>query len=317
MVREPGASHLNPVSRAGTIAYVLWRLSRPSQVALIGLVYALGIAVASGHGFDVTHRSILIGVLGLLPVAVSVHYANEFADYETDALTTRTPFSGGSGALIDTGLPRRFALVAAVAAGILAVFSLVVLSRTLSPTAVALLTVIVIAGWQYSVGPFRLAWRGLGEVTNAALGGVLLPLYGYAVVTGTVTVEAALTTIPFVLVVFVNLLETTWPDRAADAAVGKRTLATRWSRTRLRAVYILGSLLAGLSVLALAGTVLPVRLSVLTLCAMGGLVWGSHRFTRRETPFPAVVTMVLVALVMTGGWFYEAGFGLSFLRSFI
>lgn len=69
-------------------------------------------------------------------------------------------------------------------------------------------TTVLPVGWQYSVEPLRFAWNGLGEATNAVLGGVVLPLYGFSVVTDRVTLDAALATVPFALVVFVNLLET-------------------------------------------------------------------------------------------------------------
>ncbi|ELZ33200.1 prenyltransferase [Halorubrum tebenquichense] len=215
-----------------TVLVALWRMSRPAQIALIALVYALGVAIALGRGATVDPADVGIGLAVLVPVAASVHYANEYADAETDALTDRTPFSGGSGALAETGLPRRLALRAAVGSAAIGLLLLAWAAgplgrRPLSAVHAVLLGGILLVGWQYSVGPLRLAWRGLGEVTNAALGGIALPLYGFAVVTGELTLDAVLATAPFALVVFVNLLETQWPDRRADAAVGKQTLATR------------------------------------------------------------------------------------------
>jgi len=49
----------------------------------------------------------------IFPISMSIHYANEYADHDTDALTKRAPFSGGSGALPESGLPPHAALVAA------------------------------------------------------------------------------------------------------------------------------------------------------------------------------------------------------------
>ena len=287
----------------------LWRMSRPAQLALITLVYALGVAMAFGRGAEAEVGVVAVGLAALLPTAASVHYANEYADAETDALTDRTPFSGGSGALVESGLPRSLALRAAVASGAVGVALLVagaapVGGRVLGAFPAALLAAILLVGWQYSVRPLRLAWTGLGEVTNAVLGGVALPLYGFAVVTGGVTVAAALATVPFALVVFVNLLETQWPDRCADAAVGKRTLATRWSAGRLRLAYGLGTIAAAGFAVALAflGAVFPRAVTLGTVLPMVGLIPGYYRFTRHEEPLPAVVTMVLVAAGSTIGW---------------
>ena len=310
-VSEPGPRHGGtdgePERRVVLVA--LWRMSRPAQLALIALVYALGVAMAFGRGAEAEAGAVAVGLAALLPTAASVHYANEYADAETDALTDRTPFSGGSGALVESGLPRSLALRAAIASGAVGVALLVagvapVGGRMLGAVPAAVLVGILLAGWQYSVRPLRLAWNGLGEATNAALGGVALPLYGFAVVTGGVTVAAALATLPFALVVFVNLLETQWPDRRADAAVGKDTLATRWSADRLRLAYGLGGLTAAGSAVALAlsGDVFPRLVALGTVLPMVGLVPGYYRFTRRETPLPAVVTMVLVAAGSTVGW---------------
>jgi len=298
-----------------TLFAALWRMSRPAQLALIALVYALGVAMAFGRGVTPDAATVTVGLGVVLPIAASIHYANEYADAETDALTDRTAFSGGSGALADAGLPRRFALYAAVASGSagLALLAWAVAplgGRPLSPIHAVLFGGILVLGWQYSVGPLRLAWRGAGEVTNAVLGGVVLPVSGFAVATGRVSVAAVLATVPFALVVFVNLLETQWPDRRADAAVGKRTLATRWSSRRLRVAYGLGSLAAAGSTVVLVGRVFPSAVGTATLLPMLGLAVGYRRFTRHEEPFPAVVTMVVVATATTATWL---GVGAGFI----
>lgn len=90
-------------------------MSRPGQLLLVGVVYLLGVVIAAGHCVALTAVDVVAGLLVLLPVAASVYFANEYADHETDALTTRTPFSGGSGALLLTDVDRRVALRAALA----------------------------------------------------------------------------------------------------------------------------------------------------------------------------------------------------------
>ena len=216
-------------------AWALWVASRPAQLLLVVTVYALGVVVAVARGAPLKERSLLAGLVVLLPTAAGIHYTNEYADHDTDALTERTPFSGGSGALQATGLPRRLmstAAVAALTAGVgLAGAALAV--GLLPARAVAILVGSALVGVQYSVGPLALARRGLGELANAALGGVALPCYGAAVVGG-LGRAVVLAALPFALLVFVNLLETGWPDRRADADVGKDTLAVRWPSRRLR-----------------------------------------------------------------------------------
>jgi 1,4-dihydroxy-2-naphthoate octaprenyltransferase len=286
---------------------VLWAASRPSQLLLIAGVYALGVKIATVSGATLSAPALAVGLAALLPVAASVHYANEYADYETDALTERTPFSGGSGALPASGLDRRIVLRAAV--GTLAFGAVLaaagVALGVLSLPALVLLAVIAVFGWQYSVGPLKLAWRGWGELDNAALGGLALPVYGAAVVGGPLD-RVALASIPFFLVVLLNLFATQWPDRTADAAVGKNTLAVQWSRGRLRLAYSAIVGLAALSVLALQPTILPRPVALASAVATPLLVVGALGYTKRHVPWPTVSAMVLLALAQFVAWCWVA-----------
>ena len=286
-----------------TVAWALWAMSRPAQLLLVAVVYLLGVVIAAGNGVNLAPVDVVAGLAVLVPVAASVHYANEYADVETDRQTTRTPFSGGSGALPATDLDRKLALRAAFASLAIGLGGAVwCLTHGLSPPSLAVLTAGAVFGWAYSLPPLALAWRGLGEVDNAALGGLLLPLYGFAVAADRVALDPILACVPFVALVFANMLETQWPDRHADGAVGKETLAVRWSATRLRALYLLAVVTAMLSLPLLAGSVLPPLVAWSSFVVVPLLAWGSLRFTRREVPLPAVVAMVLLAVVQLVTW---------------
>jgi 1,4-dihydroxy-2-naphthoate octaprenyltransferase len=298
------------VARLRTVLEVLWAASRPPQLALIAGVYALGSTVAIADGAPTDPVAFLGGIAAVLVVATSVHYANEYADHETDRLTDPTPFSGGSQALPRTGLSPTVPL----RAGVVSLFAGLLLAGAclyqghLAATAAVLLGTIAVLGWQYSVGPLRLAWNGLGEATNAALGGLFLPVYGYAVLSGTVGVRPLLAFVPFFALVFCNLLATTWPDRQADAEVGKATLATRLPPGQLRLGYAAGTILAGgsLVVLVLSGVV-PVVVAAASVPSVPFVVWGYHRYTRHRGPFPTVAAMVSLAAGQLVGWAIVAG----------
>ena len=293
-----------------TVLRALFEMSRPDQLLLMALLYATGVLVALVGGATVNPLPVVTGFLLFLPVAVSVHYANEYADYETDRLTTPTPFSGGSGALVRTDLPRGLALRAAVAALVVAAVAVGVVvgverggGTALAPdaTAVGLLSLIAVLGWQYSLPPLALAWHGWGELDNALLGGVLLPVYAVAVA-GEVRLASVLAFLPFGCVVFVNLLATTWPDRRADAAVGKATLATRLSAGRLRWLYAGGLLASGVSMAAVHGGAVPAVVCWASLLAAPLLLWGLLAYTRQRSPFPTVAGMVVLAGAQFVGW---------------
>ena len=303
---DDGAGRPPPPSLAGA-AVAVWRMARPSQLLLIVAVYALGVAIAVGLGATLQPTVVLAGLAALLPVAASVHFANEYADYETDALTsrvsTRTPFSGGSGALHEAGLPRSVAqdatLVAGVVGGVVA--GGLALGGALPPTALVALVLIALLGWGYSLPPVALSRRGLGEVDNAVLGGLLLPHYGAATVAPpSLAVCYAVT--PFTLLVFANLLATQWPDRWADAFTGKYTLPTRWSPGRLRRVHLATVVLAFVVLAGLTGRVLPPTVTLASLVAVPFAVWGVATFTRDEQPFPTVAAMVTMAVAQLLAW---------------
>jgi 1,4-dihydroxy-2-naphthoate octaprenyltransferase len=295
------------------LALVGFKSSRPQQLLLIVGLYALGIKIALEHGATPSADTLAAGLAALLPVSASVHYVNEYADYETDALTDRTPFSGGSGALQETGLPRSVTLWAgslALAAGtVLTAFFL--LTDTLPRDAAVLLVVSAVLGWQYSVPPLALVRRGVGEIDNALLGGLLLPVYGAAVAGGRLA-PVALAVVPFTLVVFLNLLEVHWPDREADAAAGKRTLVVRWPSARLRATYAAVAATAALALLALTPlgvwpasplpTPIPVPVAVASFAVAPLVAWGWLGYTRRHLPWPSVAAMVGLAAVQFLAW---------------
>lgn len=280
-------------------------MTRPPQLLLVTVVALLGVAVARAGGADPTPVPVATGLAVLLAAAASIHLANEYADHETDARTVRTPFSGGSGALAATGLPRTLALRAArVTAGLaLAGGGLGTAAGIVPLPAFALLAAGLVGGWAYSVGPAPLAWRGLGEAANAVLGGLLLPLYGLTLAGGPLDTRAVLASVPLTLVVGANLLATTWPDRAADASVGKRTLATRWSPGRLRLSYALlaAGAIALLLVQGALGTV-PPAVAIAGLTATPLLVVGLVAYTVRRSPLPTVAAMLWLIVAQLAAW---------------
>ena len=287
---------------AWTMAWVLWQAARPAQLLLIALVYAMGASLAFAETGRRPVRTHAVGLTAMGLVAASVHYANEYADAETDRLTDRTPFSGGSGALPRTGLSRTVVLAAgavALAAG--SALVAVTAGGALPRLSVWLLAAVAVLGWQYSVGPLAFAWRGLGELVNAVLGGLLLPVYAASVATGRVTLSAVAACLPFAIVVFLNLLDTTWPDRRADAAVGKRTLATRWSTGRLRGAYWVGVVTFAAATVALA-TTLPSAVWAVTAGVLPVLAYAGSRYTADESPAPTVAAMVALAVAQTAAW---------------
>lgn len=287
-----------------TIA-ALWAMARPLIMLSVFLVYIAGVLIARAYDFEFDWETFWWGFAALLLIALSTHYANEYADYETDAITDPTMYSGGSGAIKNLGVPRVLALQAAWASLILGIIvsAIGLALDTLNPAALLMLGIIAVFGWMYSLPPLKLAWRGWGELDNAILGGVVLHLYGFAIVSREVTLEVALITVPFTMLNFTNLLATTWADREADAQVGKNTLATFVPVPRLRALYTAVVIGAYALLLILALTVLPVEVALGSLLAIPLLIWGWFTYTRIHNPYPTSNAMVLLLLGQMVAWY--------------
>jgi 1,4-dihydroxy-2-naphthoate octaprenyltransferase len=286
-------------------ARALVAMARPDQVPLVMLVFTAGLLLGLSRADRTTIRSpdLTVAALLLLAAAVAVHWANEAADAASDARSVRTAFSGGRGALARSGLPAAvplrlslaLAIVVSVASGVALGVGL------LGPVAACLLLAGLVGGLAYSLPPVAAMRRGWGEVLNTSLGAVALPLFGVAVARGRIDVPDAVAFLPFAALTLCSVMATAWPDRAADANTGRRTLQVRWPAARLRRLH------ASIAVGWLAATVLvvgmgaaPATAAVSGLLVLPFVILGTRHYTRRDVPWPSVAAMVGSIAVTAG-----------------
>jgi len=278
-------------------------MTRPTQIALIIVIALNGVLLATWRapgslddGLGVAVAALLLTVL----TAVAVHLANEAADHETDRLTERTQFSGGSGALEASGLDPRAPLAIGLAVAVVVVVVAIAATATglLVPVAAVLLLLGLVGGLAYSLPPLEVMRRGWGEPFNALLGSLLLPLFTLAAVAGTVALLDAIAFLPFFFVTLASVMATAWPDRAADAATGKVTMQVRFAPATLRRVHLLasGAFVVATFVATAAGA---MPLSLAGLLVLPWLVVGISRYTRTESPLANVSAMVGLTLITT------------------
>jgi 1,4-dihydroxy-2-naphthoate polyprenyltransferase len=272
------------------------------------LAYSLGTAMGYGqHGvFDWG----LFG-LGLLITELTnlaAHYADEYADVDTDSLTRRTVFSGGSGVLPAKILSPAWALGAAVTFAILSagLTAWAIFSGFLTLYAGWIVGVGLFGGWFYSMPPLAFERRGLGELDNALLGAVLMPLMGYTVQTGRPDLGAGLALLPTFFMVLVGLLAAHWPDCAADAAVGRRTLTGMLGSYASAAHKLFITLAYGLTLL-LAGRALPYPVVIATLLTLPAGLWAARSFGRQDSPVPSSLAMAFFIAAGAAGWMLAPG----------
>jgi 1,4-dihydroxy-2-naphthoate polyprenyltransferase len=272
------------------------------------LAYSLGAAMGYGqHGvFDWG----LFG-LGLLITELtnlSAHYADEYADVDTDSLTRRTVFSGGSGMLPAGLLSPAWAIGAAATLAILSagLTAWAILTGSLTLYAGWIVGVGLFGGWFYSMPPLAFERRGLGELDNALLGAVFMPLMGYTVQTGRPDLGAGMALLPTFFMVLVGLLAAHWPDRAADAAVGRRTL-TGMLGSYVSVFHKLFIAFAYGLTLLLAGRALPYPVVIATLLTLPAGLWAARSFGRQDSPVPSSLAMAFFIAAGAAGWMLAPG----------
>ena len=282
--------------------FALWGMVRPLIMLSVILVYGAGTLVARVDGYRVDTLAFWWGLVALLLVSASIHYTNEYADFETDALTQATLYSGGSGVLPSGIVPRSFALSAAWVSLILGLLVALggIFASILPNLIFPLLLLGAFWGWMYSLPPLKLAWNGWGELDNALLGGMLLPLFGYVAQTGKIEMGVLLAFLPFTLFVFINLLATTWADREADSEVGKYTLATRVPIPRLQVLYLSVAIIA----FTLVPLVVPKTVALAGFLAFPLVVVGAFRYTRIHSPAPTTNAMIVYLLTQMVAWYF-------------
>ena len=292
-----------PKSNLLTQILSIIKLARPLILLSTFSAWLLGVAISFGLGFEFKPYSFCIGLSSMLLAASSIHFVNEYADYETDALTKRTAYSGGSG-IIQTGNITRqsvlhYAVITALAALTLQVFAVIYGCQTWET--ILILIIGTIGGWIYSLPP-SLAWRGLGEAWNTLLVAWLLPFYGFVQMSRTTDTWVLWAVLPVTFLAFNNLLGVTWSDRAADQAVGKKTLATRLEPSTLRTLYLICAIL---SFAALLITDYPPPVFALSLIAYPLSAMGWRGYTKKEGAgwtVSATHTLIVAQIV---AWIYH------------
>ena len=274
------------------------------------IAYLVGAIVAAGTASIATAGAFWAGFGFIAFLEAATVLSNEYVDYETDRRNTFAgPFTGGSRVLVDGELGFRSVAAGAIVAGLLATVSgLIAISigagDPVELAAVSLGLAVLALG--YTLPPLKLSYRTLGELDVAVTHSLGVLLLGYVVAGGTVTDPTPwLVSLPFVLAVVPSITLAGVPDRSADRAVGKRTIAARFGFDVAAAVAAGAAILAVATALAMkwGGLVdvygLGIYLAVPHAAIVVWLVLG--RVRGLDAPRRIDVTMVTALTFIT--WF--------------
>ena len=238
--------------------------TRPGFLSAVALPVLLGTVLGAklGGGFDSVGFALALASSVLVTGAANV--LNDVYDDLSGADPANAarvyPFTGGSrfiqnGIMSRSAMARWGALLAAIAAALGVLLALHAGGMVLVFGAVGLGL-----GIAYSMPPFRLSGRGLGELAVAVAFGVL-PVTGACwLQTGMLSPQAVIVSLAVAAWVANILLMNEGPDIRADAAAGKRTLAVRLGAPAARQLQIgLHTAAAGITVGGIAtGALHPI-----------------------------------------------------------
>lgn len=197
-------------------------------MALVPVVVLLGWACAAYSNAPLASLDISLVLVAALAAHIAVNTLNEYEDFRSglDALTQRTPFSGGSGALQAYPDKAHYALLSCITSitvllGI-GVYLWVSRGAAILPIGIAgLLIIIAYTRWLTRSPLLCLLAPGLGF-------GPLMVLGCYWVLTGEYAVLPLLASLPVLFLCSNLLLINQFPDQEADRLSGRRHLLIRY-----------------------------------------------------------------------------------------
>lgn len=272
------------------------------------LPFLAGAFFALLRGADVTLAQFLLGYSAMACAHLSTNYSNDVFDADADRFGEVSPISGGSGVLVQEPSLKSYAK--GFALGLMALsIAIGWIFLTIYSFPIYFLVFGVagnLIGWYYTAPPIRLAYRGLGEVTNMITFGLLMPGSGYFVAMGTLDLPFFLFSIPFFLYGLVFITSVEMPDREGDIAGGKPTLIVRKGRLFGFGLIALAAFVASCTTVffAFEGLFSPLNfwpVVLISFIPLGIALWGfRHRCVERIPALRYVQANILGYLLFTG-----------------
>ncbi len=220
----------------------VWRVVDPKITLASAASLFLGTSAAARDG-KLAIGWLVLTVLGIFLLEAAKNMSGEIFDWDsgTDARVApedRSPFSGGKRVLVDALMTRWQAAVVAFllyafggAVGLaIAIHEPRVLWLGLAGAAIAFF---------YHAPPFKLSYRGFGEIAVLLAYGPMILCGAYLVQRAVVPLWLLHLALPLGIMIAAFLFVNEMPDAAADAASNKRTIVVRLGKRRASRAFAL------------------------------------------------------------------------------
>ncbi len=187
----------------------------------------LGAAVAFTYNRAFNPPYFFLTLIGVVSLHAGGNMLNDYFDYKSGAdiiNETPTPFSGGSRVLVDELLKPQSILQATVLSIAIGLGIGSFLALKFGYIIIVLGIMGVICGILYSAPPFKLAYRGLGEVVVGIAFGPLIVIGSYYVQTQTLSQKAIVASMPIAFLIAAVLYINEFPDYKPDKKAGKNQI---------------------------------------------------------------------------------------------
>jgi 1,4-dihydroxy-2-naphthoate octaprenyltransferase len=200
-------------------------------MALIG--YTMGVLVAYGITREFNLTRYILGYIFLFLVQLSTVFTNNYYDYDSDRINRNSSvFTGGSRTLVEGKIT-----ISELKKGIIiSLFAILILSIVLLLNAGkerviqtgVFMCIGLLLGLGYTVPPLKLCYRGLGEFDVGLFFSFYVIHFGYILQRETWSARLLWWLgIPLFFSTFAAITLSGIPDRRADQAVSKQTIAVR------------------------------------------------------------------------------------------
>lgn len=294
-----------PQDRRTAFAQGVWRLVDP-KIALASFVpFVAGAAAAHLGGATIDPFIALGAFAAIFFVEVGKNAINDVIDWHsgTDQAVRedeRSPFSGGKRTLVDRLLTERELIAIAWIAMLLAGALGVAVTAVTDPRLMFLGAAGAAVAAAYSLPPFQLSYRGLGEAAVGLTYGPGIVIGSILLFGGRVTLDAITMSLCLGLIIANVLFINEVPDERPDRLAGKKTLVVRLGRDAATVAFgVIFALAFALPVIGFASGGSIALLGLLAGVIPADLaVWQLHQ--ERSKPPVLAQTLTLIAYVAAG-----------------
>jgi 1,4-dihydroxy-2-naphthoate octaprenyltransferase len=216
------------------------QLSRPIYILMAILLYALGVGIAHYLSGQINWLSFFLDLAWVVFLLLGFQYLNEYF-YLDSVYDERSwwypPFSGGSGAIGTSRLPRQVALWAGLACLTVtaALTILIYQNQELNLTRILMLGLLLLCELIFTLPPPRLITSGYGELIMSLIMVGIIPALAYLLQGHDLHRLLIMVSFPLVFLFLAMLLAIEFPAYASDINHGKQPILVRigWQRGML------------------------------------------------------------------------------------